>query len=178
MVQGGDPTGTGTGGESIYGPTFPDEIDPRLLHDRRGVLAMANSGKNTNGSQFYILYKSAAHLNFKHTVFGAVVGGLETLSAIEDVKSDSEDRPLQRIEITGAPLPPLWQHACWAAAWQAVCAGMVAGDCLTRLMQIAASSVAAFCKLSRSRLVRRLCAACCHCTSQCMGRVYSISSQV
>lgn len=104
MAQGGDPTGTGTGGDSIYGPTFPDELDSRLLHDRRGVLSMANSGKNTNGSQFFILYKSAQHLNFKHSVFGAVVGGLETLSAIEDAKTDSDDRPLQRIEITGEPL--------------------------------------------------------------------------
>jgi peptidyl-prolyl cis-trans isomerase-like 2 len=102
MLQGGDPTGTGTGGESIYGPTFPDEMDSRLLHSGRGVLAMANSGKNTNASQFYILYKSAAHLDFKHSVFGAVVGGLEVLSAIEDVPTDEDDRPTQRITITGA----------------------------------------------------------------------------
>ena len=110
MAQGGDPTATGTGGESIYGPAFPDELDSRLLHDRRGVLSMANSGKNTNGSQFFILYKSAPHLNFKHSVFGAVVGGLEALTAIEDTKTDSDDRPLQRIEITGAPRPAAALH--------------------------------------------------------------------
>lgn len=63
---------------------------------------MANHGKDTNGSQFYILYKSARHLDFKHTVFGSVVGGLETLSAIEAVSTDDEDRPCERIKITGA----------------------------------------------------------------------------
>ena len=102
QVQGGDPTGAGTGGESIYGPTFADEVDQRLRHDRRGVLAMANSGKHTNGSQFYILYKSAAHLDGKHTVFGAVVGALETLTAIESVQTDANDKPVECIEITGA----------------------------------------------------------------------------
>lgn len=94
-LQGGDPTGTGTGGESIYGPTFKDELDSRLLHSGRGVLSMANSGANTNGSQFFILYKSAAHLNYKHSVFGRVVGGLDVLSLMEKVVTDDEDRPLQ-----------------------------------------------------------------------------------
>lgn len=83
------------GGESIYGPTFKDEIDNRLLHSGRGVLSMANSGPGTNGSQFFILYKSAPHLNYKHTVFGRVVGGLEVLSLMEKVTTDDEDRPLQ-----------------------------------------------------------------------------------
>ena len=75
LLQGGDPTGTGTGGESIYGPTFKDELDSRLQHSGRGILSMANSGPSTNGSQFFVLYKSARHLDYKHTVFGKVVGG-------------------------------------------------------------------------------------------------------
>lgn len=94
MIQGGDPTGTGTGGESIWGKSFKDEVDSRLLHSGRGVVSMANSGPHTNGSQFFILYKSATHLNFKHTVFGGVVGGLLTLSAMEKVPVDDKDRPL------------------------------------------------------------------------------------
>ena len=85
LLQGGDPTGTGTGGESVYGKTFRDELDSRLTHSGRGVLSMANSGPHTNGSQFFILYKSARHLDFKHSVFGRVVGGFETLTAMEKV---------------------------------------------------------------------------------------------
>jgi len=67
----------------------------RLLHSGRGVLSMANSGPGTNGSQFFIMYKSAAHLNYKHSVFGRVVGGLDVLSLMEKVPTDEEDRPLQ-----------------------------------------------------------------------------------
>ncbi len=73
LTQGGDPLGTGLGGESIYGKTFKDELDSRLLHSGRGILSMANSGPNTNGSQFFLTYKSCAHLNYKHSVFGRVV---------------------------------------------------------------------------------------------------------
>ena len=102
MVQGGDPTGTGKGGSSVFGAAFEDEIAlPTLSHDGRGVVAMANSGRNSNGSQFYILYKSAPHLNGKHSVFGKVVGGFEVLSAMERVATDEEDRPVQQIKITG-----------------------------------------------------------------------------
>lgn len=94
MIQGGDPTGTGKGGESIWGKPFKDEVNSKLLHSGRGVVSMANSGPHTNGSQFFILYKSATHLNYKHTVFGGVVGGLTTLSTMEKVPVDDDDRPL------------------------------------------------------------------------------------
>jgi peptidyl-prolyl cis-trans isomerase-like protein 2 len=83
MVQGGDPTGTGKGGESCWGGKFDDEFDSRLRHEGRGVLSMANSGKNANGSQFFITLKSCPHLNNKHSVFGSVVGGLDILTKIE-----------------------------------------------------------------------------------------------
>ncbi|KAF3949707.1 hypothetical protein CMV_024459 [Castanea mollissima] len=101
MIQGGDPTGTGKGGESIWGKPFKDEVNSKLLHAGRGVVSMANSGPHTNGSQFFILYKSANHLNFKHTVFGGVVGGLTTLATMEKVPVDDDDRPLEEIKITG-----------------------------------------------------------------------------
>ena len=102
MVQGGDPTGTGKGGESIYGRSFPDEIDSRLLHSGRGVLSMANSGKDSNGSQFFVLFKSAKHLDFKHSVFGRVVGGLDVLARLEGLETDAQDRPLQEAKVLGA----------------------------------------------------------------------------
>lgn len=102
MIQGGDPTGTGKGGVSVFGDKgFPDEFDSRLLHDGRGVLSMANSGPGTNGSQFFILYKSARHLDSKHSVFGRVVGGFDTLTKMEKVATDDEDRLLQQVQITG-----------------------------------------------------------------------------
>ncbi|KAL3699993.1 hypothetical protein R1sor_018015 [Riccia sorocarpa] len=99
MIQGGDPTGTGRGGESIWGKPFKDEVNSKLLHSERGVLSMANSGPHSNGSQFFVLYKSAPHLNYKHTVFGRVVGGLETLSRTEKVPVDDDDKPLEEIRI-------------------------------------------------------------------------------
>mmetsp|Transcript_38784 Transcript_38784/g.64491 ORF Transcript_38784/g.64491 Transcript_38784/m.64491 type:complete len:605 (-) Transcript_38784:107-1921(-) len=102
MIQGGDPTGTGKGGESIWKAPFKDEFRGSLQHSGRGILSMANSGYNTNGSQFFILYKSAVHLNMKHTVFGKVVGGMEVLTKMEQVETDDEDRPKTEIKILGA----------------------------------------------------------------------------
>ena len=99
-IQGGDPTGTGSGGESAFGKPFKDEISNKLKHEGRGVLAMANSGPGTNGSQFYITFKSATHLDGKHTVFGRVVGGLDTLGKLEGLPTDKEDRPT-------APVTPM-----------------------------------------------------------------------
>jgi len=98
MIQGGDPSGTGRGGQSIFMKPFEDEFHPKLLHKGRGVIAMANSGKNTNGSQFYITFKSANHLDNKHTVFGEVVGGIKILDDFENIETDN-DRPKKEILI-------------------------------------------------------------------------------
>ena len=102
MPQGGDPTGTGTGGESMWGKPFKDECTNKLRHEGRGILSMANSGPNTNGSQFFVTFKSASHLDGKHTVFGRVVGGLDTLAKIEKVKTDKDDKPTtEQVLLTG-----------------------------------------------------------------------------
>jgi len=101
MVQGGDPTGTGTGGSSAFpdGVAFNDEFDNRLRHSSRGILSMANSGKNTNKSQFFITFKECNHLDNKHTIFGRVVGGLATLQTIEELGTDGANRPYTDIKI-------------------------------------------------------------------------------
>ncbi|KAI1327827.1 hypothetical protein F5Y16DRAFT_370398 [Xylariaceae sp. FL0255] len=97
MIQGGDPSGTGRGGASIWGKNFQDEFDGPNTHDSRGILSMANKGKNTNSSQFFITYRPAKHLDRKHTIFGKVVGGLDVLSKMEAVETDGSDRPLNKI---------------------------------------------------------------------------------
>ncbi|KAK4876281.1 hypothetical protein RN001_012703 [Aquatica leii] len=99
MIQGGDPTGTGTGGKSIWGKPFEDEFKPNLTHTGRGVLSMANSGKNTNGSQFFITFRSCKHLDNKHTIFGRVVGGMDTLTIMERIEVDNLDKPIEDIVI-------------------------------------------------------------------------------
>eukprot|EP00741_Cyanophora_paradoxa_P004215 tig00000789_g4093.t1 len=99
MIQGGDPTGTGKGGESIYGHKFADEFNDQLKHNARGVLSMANSGPNTNGSQFFFTYGKHPHLNNNYTIFGRVIHGLETLDAMEKVPVDGKDRPLNPIKL-------------------------------------------------------------------------------
>lgn len=99
MIQGGDPTGTGEGGESFWGKKFKDEFKPNLVHQGRGVLSMANSGPNTNKSQFFITYRSCRHLDNKHSIFGQVVGGLDTLTKLESISTDDKDRPVEEIKI-------------------------------------------------------------------------------
>ncbi|KAI1374590.1 hypothetical protein F4677DRAFT_425522 [Hypoxylon crocopeplum] len=99
MIQGGDPSGTGRGGTSIWGKNFQDEFDGPLTHDTRGMLSMANKGKNTNSSQFFITYRPVKHLDRKHTIFGKVVGGTDVLSKMEAVPTDGSDRPLNKIFI-------------------------------------------------------------------------------
>ncbi|GAX23740.1 peptidyl-prolyl cis-trans isomerase-like 3 [Fistulifera solaris] len=98
MVQGGDTAEkTGSkGGESIWGPVaFPDEFHPTNLHDKRGVLSMANKGPNTNRSQFFICYERQPHLNNLHTVFGKVLDGWDTLDKFEQlpVLGDKAPKP-------------------------------------------------------------------------------------
>ena len=102
MIQCGDPSGTGSGGESCYGAPFRDEISNKLTHSGGGVLSMANSGPNTNGSQFFLTFKSAKHLDGKHTIFGRVVGGLDVLSALERLPTDKEDRPSSALMLQSA----------------------------------------------------------------------------
>jgi len=99
MIQGGDPTGTGKGGECSWGGAFKDEFRPQFSHKGRGVLAMANSGPDTNKSQFYITYRSCVHLDQKHTIFGRLVGGLETLRDMEAVETDDKDAPISPITL-------------------------------------------------------------------------------
>lgn len=102
MMQGGDPTGTGMGGESIWGKNFEDEFKPNVVFDKAGILAMANAGKNTNGSQFFITFGSASWLNGHHTIFGEVANGMDTVRAVENAKTDGRDRPIKEIKILNA----------------------------------------------------------------------------
>jgi cyclophilin family peptidyl-prolyl cis-trans isomerase len=97
MVQGGDPTGTGRGGNSLWGAPFADEIVPSLKHDEPGVLSMANSGTNTNGSQFFITVVPTPWLDGKHTVFGKVINGMNVVYDISKVKTASGDKPVDDV---------------------------------------------------------------------------------
>ncbi|KAH7912607.1 cyclophilin-like domain-containing protein [Hygrophoropsis aurantiaca] len=102
MIQTGDPTGTGSGGESHWGIPFRDEYDMKgaAKHDGRGVLAMANKGAATNGSQFYITFKATPNLDNKHTVFGKLVGGEDVLSTLERLpRKDGTERPAKPVHI-------------------------------------------------------------------------------
>ncbi|AMA64044.1 MAG: peptidylprolyl isomerase [Kurthia gibsonii] len=126
MIQGGDPTGTGMGGESIYGSTFEDEFNPELMN-LRGALSMANAGPGTNGSQFFIVQAKNVPSNMlkqmqdydypeevikayaenggtpwldgKHTVFGHVVSGMDVVDGMADVEKDGRDKPVEDISI-------------------------------------------------------------------------------
>lgn len=100
MIQGGDPTGTGRGGESIYGEKFEDEFKAHLRHSGEGILSMANAGPNTNGSQFFITLVPTPWLDGKHSVFGKVVSGMEVVRAIGKVPTSKPyDKPLKDVVI-------------------------------------------------------------------------------
>ncbi len=137
MIQGGDPTGTGCGGESIWGRSFPDEFTPEL-HNLRGALSMANSGPNTNGSQFFIVEADTVPeqmiaqmeqlgeqgfpseivtayeqmggtpwLDFRHTVFGQVYEGMDTVEAIASVAVGAADKPIEDVVINSIDIQVL-----------------------------------------------------------------------
>ena len=97
MIQGGDPTGTGRGGESFWGKKFNDEIVKELVFDSEGILAMANAGPNTHGSQFFITLAPTKWLNGNHTIFGRVINGMDVVRAIGKVAKGSQDRPLKDV---------------------------------------------------------------------------------
>ncbi|KAI9887567.1 MAG: Peptidyl-prolyl cis-trans isomerase-like 1 [Watsoniomyces obsoletus] len=102
MIQGGDPTGTGRGGSSIFGEKFEDEIHPGLKHTGAGVLSMANSGPNSNGSQWFITLAPTPWLDGKHTIFGRVKSGLRVVQRMGLVKTGAGDRPVEDVKIVQA----------------------------------------------------------------------------
>jgi len=100
MIQGGDPTGTGRGGQSVFGKPFEDEIDGRLKHDGPGVVSMANTGvRNDNKSQFFMTFSKCSHLDGKHTVFGKIVVGINDFMKLNFAATDGSDRPINPIKI-------------------------------------------------------------------------------
>jgi cyclophilin family peptidyl-prolyl cis-trans isomerase len=109
MIQGGDPSGTGSGDAGF---TIPDEFAPSLKFDRPGLLAMANAGPNTGDCQFFITVAPTPHLNGHHTIFGEAIEGLDVVQYIAKTPRDAQDRPLTPVRITGltfkreGPAPP------------------------------------------------------------------------
>ena len=104
MVQCGDPTGTGAGGESIWGKPFGDECKSEVKFDKEGLLAMANRGPNTNGSQFFITTALTPWLHMRHTIFGEVSKGYDIVKKIESSPTATGDRPVQPIKVQKAYL--------------------------------------------------------------------------
>ena len=100
MIQGGDPTGTGRGGKSIWDASFEDEFSDSAKFDKPGILAMANAGPKTNGSQFFITTAATPWLNKKHTIFGEVVKGYDIVQKIESTKvTPGDNKPVEPVKI-------------------------------------------------------------------------------
>ena len=104
MIQGGDPTGTGKGGESIWIEPFEDEVTEEVSFSKAGLIAMANAGPNTNGSQFFITTASTPWLNMNHTIFGEVIEGYDVVQKLENSATDNQDRPTEERKIITAAL--------------------------------------------------------------------------
>mmetsp|Transcript_2502 Transcript_2502/g.5242 ORF Transcript_2502/g.5242 Transcript_2502/m.5242 type:complete len:158 (-) Transcript_2502:235-708(-) len=99
MIQGGDPSGTGRGGQSCWGQPFADEITRDLKHTGAGILSMANSGPNTNGSQFFVTLAPTPWLDGKHTIFGRVSSGMGVVQKLGLIQTDANDKPVQQVKI-------------------------------------------------------------------------------
>lgn len=95
MLQTGDPTGTGRGGQSAFGKPFKDEVRADVAFDKPGIVAMANAGPGTNGSQFFITTAKTPWLNMHHTIFGEVIAGYDVVQKIENVPTDAVDKPVE-----------------------------------------------------------------------------------
>jgi len=110
MIQGGSPaSGSTKDSPSVYGSTFEDEIKPSLRHHGRGIVSMANKGPSTNGSQFFLTFAAAPHLDGKNTVFGRLLEGWDTLDKMEAVQIDKKNRPqdvmkIERVQMHANPL--------------------------------------------------------------------------
>ena len=102
MIQGGDPTGSGCGGQSVWGKPFEDECSPDVAFDRPGLLAMANAGPGTNGSQFFITTVPTPWLHMHHTIFGEVIEGMIRVRKIEHTPTGFKDKPLKTQKIESA----------------------------------------------------------------------------
>ena len=102
MIQGGDPTGSGCGGQSVWGAPFEDECDPKVAFDRPGLLAMANAGPGTNGSQFFITTVATPWLHMHHTIFGEVAEGYDVVQKIENSPTGFMDKPVKEQKILSA----------------------------------------------------------------------------
>lgn len=105
MIQGGDPSGTGRGGKSIWEKPFKDEFAPNVTFSKSGILAMANAGPGTNGSQFFITTAATPWLNGRHTIFGYVVKGMDVVKKLNDIATSGRgggDRPLEKQQIIKA----------------------------------------------------------------------------
>jgi peptidylprolyl isomerase len=104
MLQTGDPTGTGSGGKSCWGKPFEDEVIADVAFEKPGIVAMANSGPSTNGSQFFITTAKTPWLNMRHTIFGEVIKGYDIVQKIEQSKTDFRDKPEDEKKIVKAYL--------------------------------------------------------------------------